>query len=92
MASVKDAQKLVTHVESALSDLKEAICSDDGDFDFERMAGLADEIGERADAVADTFSSLNDVLMGRIDEITGSSSRSGGGSSARSRKRTKSAA
>ena len=89
MASVKDAQKLVTHVESALSDLKDALRNNDGDFDFQRMAGLADEIGERADAVADTFSSLDDVLMGRIDEITGNRKRSGGSSSARSRKRTK---
>lgn len=90
MATVKDAQKLVTHVESALSDLKNALRNNDGDFDFQRMAGLADEIGERADAVADTFSSLDDVLMGRIDEITGNRKRSGGGNaSARSRKRTK---
>jgi hypothetical protein len=88
LASVKDAQKLVTHVESALSDLKDALRNNDGDFDFQRMAGLADEIGERADAVADTFSSLDDVLMGRIDELTGSSKRSGG-NSAQSRKRTK---
>lgn len=79
MASVKDAQKLVAHVEGALSDLKDALRSGDGDLDFERMAGLADEIGERADALAETFSSLNQVLMGRIDEITGNRKRSGGG-------------
>ncbi len=91
MASVKDAQKLVTHVEGALSELKEALRNNDGDVDFERMAGLADEIGERADAVADTFSSLNEVLMGRIDDITGNRSRSGGKARSQSRKRTKAA-
>jgi hypothetical protein len=89
VASVKDAQKLVTHVESAVSELKDALRNNDGDFDFQRMAGLADEIGERADALADTFSSLDDVLMGRIDEITGNRKRSGGNSATRSRKRTK---
>jgi hypothetical protein len=75
VASVKDTQQLVQHVESALSELKDALRSNDGNLDFERIAGLADEIAERADAVAETFSSLNEVLMGRIDEITGSGSR-----------------
>jgi len=89
VASVKDAQKLVTHVETALSDLKDALKSDNGDLDFERMAGLADEIGERADALAETFSSLNEVLMGRIDEITGSRRRSGSGSKSGGKKRAK---
>ena len=81
MASVKDAQQLVQHVESALSELKEALRSSDGNLDFERIAGLADEIAERADAVAETFSSLNEVLMGRIDEITSSGGRSSSRSS-----------
>ena len=76
MASVKDAQQLVQHVESALSELKDALRSNNGNLDFERVARLADEIAERADAVAETFSSLNEVLMGRIDDITGSGSRS----------------
>jgi hypothetical protein len=91
MASVKDAQKLVTHVESALSDLKDALRSNDGDFDFTRMARLADEIGERADALAETFSSLDDVLMGRIDEVAGNRKRSGGKARGQSRKRAKAA-
>jgi hypothetical protein len=95
VASIKDAQKLVAHVETALSDMKEALRSSDGNLDFERMAGLADEIGERADALAETFSSLNEVLMGRIEEITGSRKSSGGnsGSNAKSgrRKRAKAA-
>jgi hypothetical protein len=91
VASVKDAQKLVTHVESALSDLKDALRGNDGDFDFTRMAGLADEIGERADALAETFSSLDDVLMGRIDEIAGNRKRSGSKARGPSRKRAKAA-
>jgi hypothetical protein len=89
VASVKDAQKLVTHVEGALSELKDALRNTDGDVDFERMAGLADEIGERADAVADTFSSLNDVLMGRIEEISGNRRSSNRNSGSQSRKRAK---
>jgi hypothetical protein len=91
VASVKDAQKLVTHVETALSDMKEALRSSNGDLDFERMAGLADEIGERADALAETFSSLNEVLMGRIDQITGSRTRSGSSAKSGSKKRAKAA-
>jgi hypothetical protein len=93
VASVKDAQQLVQHVESALAELKDALRSNDGTLDFERIAGLADEIAERADAVAETFSSLNEVLMGRIDEITGNRSRSSASrrSSAGGRKRAKAA-
>lgn len=91
MASVKDAQKLVTHVESAVSELKDTLRGGDGDLDFERMAGLADEIGERADALAETFSSLNQVLIGRIDEITGKQRRSRKSSTSGGKKRAKAA-
>jgi hypothetical protein len=97
VASVKDAQQLVQHVESALSELKDALRNNDGNLDFERIARLADEIAERADAVAETFSSLNEVLMGRIDDITGdrnrsrSRSSSGGRKSSSGRKRAKAA-
>ena len=91
MASVKDAQQLVQHVESAVSELKDAIRSNDNNPDFERIAGLADEVAERADAVAETFSSLNEVLIGRIDEITGNGNRSSSSSRSSSggRKRAK---
>jgi hypothetical protein len=96
VASVKDAQQLVQHVESALAELKDVLRNSNGNLDFERMAGLADEIAERADAVAETFSSLNEVLMGRIDEITGGRSSSSSSSSRRSssggRKRAKASA
>lgn len=94
MASVKDAQQLVQHVESAVAELKDALRNNNGNLDFERIARLADEIAERADAVAETFSSLNEVLMGRIDDITGnrtsSNSRSSRSSSS-GRKRAKAA-
>jgi hypothetical protein len=95
VASVKDAQQLVQHVESALAELKDALRNNNGNLDFERIARLADEIAERADAVAETFSSLNEVLIGRIDEITGSrssSSSSSRRSSSGGRKRAKAAA
>jgi hypothetical protein len=93
VASVKDAQQLVQHVESALSELKDALRNGDGNLDFERIARLADEIAERADAFAETFSSLNEVLMGRIEEITGTTNRSSSSrrSSSGGRKRAKAA-
>jgi hypothetical protein len=93
VASIKDAQQLVQHVESALAELKDALRNNNGNLDFEKIARLADEIAERADAVAETFSSLNEVLMGRIDEITssGSGSSSSRRSSSGSRKRAKTA-
>jgi hypothetical protein len=93
VASIKDAQQLVQHVESATAELKDALRNNNGNLDFEKMARLADEIAERADAVAETFSSLNEVLMGRIDEVTGSGSGSSSSrtSSSGSRKRAKTA-
>ena len=79
MASLRDAQQLVKYVEGALSDLKNELR--DGSGDFEKLTRLADEIGERADALAETFSSMDEVLVERIGEISdsdnGSSSSSG---------------
>ena len=49
--------------------------------DFERLTHLADEISEHADNAAQTFSSVNDALMSRLDEVTGRKKSSSGGQS-----------
>ena len=88
MASVKDARQLVKHVESALSDLDQELQGDGGDFD--KLTRLADEIGERADTLAETFNSMNDVLMGRIRQLSGGERSRNRSDNGRQSSRTKS--
>ena len=76
MASLKDATRLTEGIENLVNDLRSEL--EDGDVDFEKLVSLSDQISERADALAETFSSVNDALMQRIDEVkSGGSNRSG---------------
>ena len=77
MASLKDATQLTEGIENLVNDLRSEL--EDGDVDFEKLVSLSDQISERADGLAETFSSVNDALMQRIDEVrSGGSNRSGG--------------
>ena len=76
MASLKDATRLTEGIENLVNDLRSEL--EDGDVDFEKLVSVSDQISERADALAETFSSVNDALMQRIDEVkSGGSNRSG---------------
>jgi uncharacterized protein YgfB (UPF0149 family) len=76
MASLKDATQLTEGIESLVNDLRSEL--EDGDVDFEKLVSLSDQISERADGLAETFNSVNEALMQRIDEVkSGSASRSG---------------
>jgi hypothetical protein len=79
MASLKDAERLTKDLEGLVGNLKSEL--KDGKGDFEKLVKLADDIGERADGIAETFSSINDTLMDRLNEIGargGSSTRRSG--------------
>ena len=76
MASLKDVEKVADDLESLASDLKKELKS--GDFD--RLIQLADQISEHADEAAQTFATVNEALMSRIKELTGSNSNSRAGS------------
>jgi len=55
--------------------------------DFEKLTQIADEISEKADNAAQTFSTVNETLMSRISDLTGKSgnrSRSSSGSKSKS--------
>lgn len=83
MASLKDATRLTDGIEELLDDLKGEL--ENGEVDFDKLVTLSDEISERADGLAETFSNVNDALMQRIQEAKGGSgSRSGGSSSQQS--------
>ena len=78
MASLKDVERLADDLESLVGELRSEL---NNGTDFERLVQIADEISERADNVAQTFTSVNDALMERIDEVSGNKKSSSGGQS-----------
>jgi hypothetical protein len=78
MASLKDVERLADDLESLVGELRSELKNGT---DFERLVQIADEISEHADNVAQTFTSVNDALMQRIEEVTGSKRSSSGGQS-----------
>jgi hypothetical protein len=84
MASLKDVERLADDLESLVGELRTELTNGT---DFERLVQIADEISEHADNVAQTFTSVNDALMERIEEISGSK-RSSSGSQSRKRSQT----
>jgi hypothetical protein len=88
MASLKEATSAVTDkLEDLVGQLRSEL--DGGEGDFEKLSGLADQISEAADGLAETFSNVNETLMQRLEGLKGSGSGSGNGSSSSSRRKTK---
>jgi hypothetical protein len=85
MASLKDVERVADDLEGLVGQLRSELPNGD----FEKLTQLADEISERADNAAETFSTVNETLMGRIKELTGKG-RSGGSGGGRSRGRSQS--
>jgi ABC-type transporter Mla subunit MlaD len=88
MASLKDVERVADDLSSLVDQLRREI-RDNASFD--RLVQLADQISEHADEAAGTFSTVNDALMSRLNEIksAGSSSRpSSGAGSSRAKART----
>ena len=76
MASLKDVEKVTDDLENLVGELKRELKS--GDFD--RLIKLADEISEHADEAAGTFATVNEALLGRINELSGRNSNQKSGS------------
>jgi len=74
VASVKDVERLADDLQSLVDDLRGEV--KDGT-DFERLMQIADEISEHADNAAQTFSTVNDTLMSRLNELGGTKKSSG---------------
>jgi hypothetical protein len=79
MASLKEVEKVADNLEQLVGDLRSELTNGT---DFERLTQIADEISEKADNAAQTFSTVNETLMSRIGDLTGK--RSGGGNRSRS--------
>ena len=72
MASLKDVEKLADDLESLVQEMRNEMKN--GPTDFERLMQIADEISEHADDAAQTFNSVNEALMSRLNDL-GSGSR-----------------
>ncbi len=71
MASLKEVEKVADNLEQLVGDLRSELTNGT---DFERLTQIADEISEKADNAAQTFSTVNETLMSRIGDLTGKSS------------------
>jgi ABC-type transporter Mla subunit MlaD len=78
MASLKDVERVADDLSNLVDQLRREI-RDNASFD--RLVQLADEISQHADEAAGTFSTVNEALMNRLNEIK---SNTGGSSSSRS--------
>jgi hypothetical protein len=84
MASLKEVEKVADNLEQLVGELRSELTNGT---DFERLSQIADEISEKADNAAETFSTVNETLMSRIGDLKGKSS---GGSRSRSSSRSQS--
>ena len=74
MGSVKDVERLADDLQELVDDLRNEVKDST---DFARLMQIADEISEHADNAAQTFSSVNDTLMSRLNELGGTKKSSG---------------
>ena len=78
MASVKDVERVADDLQSLVEDMRSEVKNGT---DFERLMQIADEISEHADNAAQTFSSINDTLMSRLNDLGGTKKSSSGSQS-----------
>ena len=86
MASLKDVEQLTEKLEDLVGQLRSELTN--GNVDFERLVSLADELSEQADGVAETFNSVNDTLMQRLEEAKSGRSRGSRQSESKSESKT----
>jgi ABC-type transporter Mla subunit MlaD len=77
MASLKDVEQVADDLSTLVDQLRREIKNNAS---FDKLVKLADEISEHADEAAGTFSTVNDALMSRLNELKGGSGNSGAGS------------
>jgi hypothetical protein len=66
MASLKDTEQLTQRLDDIVGQLRSELGN--GEVDFEKLVTLSDELSEEADGLAETFNSVNQALMQRLDE------------------------
>jgi hypothetical protein len=81
MASLKDVQQLTSELEDLVGQLNSEL--ENGEVDFDKLVSITDSLSEQADGLAETFNSVNDALMQRLQGAKEGSSA--GSSSQRSK-------
>ena len=83
MASLKDVEQVADDLAGLVDNLRKEI-KDSASFD--KLVRIADEISEHADEAAGTFSTVNEALTSRLQELKGGarSTANSGRSKARS--------
>jgi ABC-type transporter Mla subunit MlaD len=75
MASLKDTQQLTKELEDLVGQIRSEL--KDGSVDFDKLVSMSDELSEHADNLAETFSTINEALMERLDQAKSGASRVG---------------
>jgi hypothetical protein len=83
MASLSDVDRVADDLETLVGEMRSELKRGP---DFGKLMRIADEISEHADNAAETFNSMNETLMARLEEIRGGK-KSSGSSSGQSRER-----
>ena len=80
MASLREAaDKLTSQLDELVGEMRKELT--EGDVDFEKLGAIADQISERADGIAETFTTVNETLMHRISAVRGDGDDNGSGDS-----------
>jgi len=87
MASLKDVEQVADDLSNLVDQLRSEL-KDNASFD--KLVQLADQISEHADEAAGTFSTVNEALMGRLNDLKGGQSGSGSSSGSSSRAKARS--
>jgi ABC-type transporter Mla subunit MlaD len=87
MASLKDVEKVADDLSNLVDELRRELRDNAS---FEKLVQLADQISEHADEAAGTFSTVNETLMGRLNELKDGSGSSSGSRSGSSRAKARS--
>ena len=83
MASLKDAEQVADDLSGLVDQLRKELSQGAS---FDKLVQLADQISEHADEAAGTFSTVNEALTSRLQELKGGAKSTA--SSARSKARS----
>ena len=81
MASLKDVEQVADDLSNLVDQLRRELKDSQS---FDKLVQLSDQISERADEAAGTFSTINEVLMNRLSELKDGASGEGSSRSSRS--------
>jgi ABC-type transporter Mla subunit MlaD len=87
MASLKDVEQVADDLSKLVDELRSELKNNAS---FEKLTQIADQISEHADEAAGTFSTVNEALMGRLNDLKGAAKSETGSTSSSSRAKARS--